>query len=267
MRLRDLLELMERLDLGEPGQPRRPPRENLDAIKDALTRGLADADFRLDCIEHNLSAWREWERSGWRGMKPPIVTLPESGLIVTMFYWPPGEVCPAHEHTSWTMSAMFHNRLEVMTYHWDRALTHRRLERRSLFTAEPGRVGYIYDPAIHSPRNTFTSAAISFHIYNTDDDPVLEKQVGPVEGLTTYDGSRETPPRPPELFLRVRQDILRLHVEDARAMPCARTLDVLEAIHSIGDPITRTAVATAMRELDPSGADATATSPPAPGRR
>ena len=54
MRLRDLLELMERLDLGEPGKPRRPPRENLDEVGGALTRGLSDADFRLDCIEHDL---------------------------------------------------------------------------------------------------------------------------------------------------------------------------------------------------------------------
>jgi hypothetical protein len=234
MRLRDLLDLMERLDLGEPGTPRRPPRENLDALRDALARGLADADFRLDCIEHDLAAWREWERSGWRGLKPPIVRLPDRGLLVKMFYWRPGEVCPPHEHTSWTLSAVFHNRLEVMTYHWDRALTERRLERRSQFIAEPGRAGYIYDPAIHSPRNTFASGAISFHVYNTDDDPVLEKQVGPIEGLTTYDGSAAMlPPRTPEFLLRVRQTVLRLHSEAAGLIPCARTQDVLEQIRRV----------------------------------
>jgi hypothetical protein len=237
MRLRDLLDRMERLDLGEPGRPRRPPRENLDVLKDALTRGLDDADFRLDCIEHDLAAWRQWQRRGWRGMKPPIVILPERGLFVMMFYWPPGEVCPPHEHTSWTMSAVFQNRLEVMTYHWDRALTERRLERRSLFAAEAGRVGYVYDPAIHSPRNPFASGAISFHIYNADDDPVLEKQVGPIEGLTTYDRSPDSAPaRPAELLLRVRQDVLRLHAESARRTSCARAAAVLDAIHAAAAP-------------------------------
>jgi hypothetical protein len=258
MRLRDLIQLMERLDLGEPGAPRRPARENLEDLGKALTRALEDADFRLDCIEHDLAAWREWEASGWSGMKPPIATIPDLGFFVMMFFWPPGEVSPAHEHTSWTMSAVFHNRLQVMTYDWRRAVDERRLAQKNVFTAEPGRVGYIYDPAIHSPRNTTSTGTTSFHIYNSDDGPVLEKQVGPIEGLASYDKTSDddVPVRPSSLFVRVRQEVLRAHAEAALRFPSPRTLSILESIHVPGDPTTRAAVAHSLRTLDPHGADA-----------
>lgn len=236
MRLRDLVDLVQRLDLGEPGRPRRPPRERLDLVRDALARGLQDPDFRLDCIERDLDAWREWESSGWSGSKPPIASVPGLGITVIMFFWPPGLVSPPHEHTSWTMSAVFHNRLEVMTFDWERALRARRLEQRSLFTAEPGRAGYIRDPAIHSPRNPFASGATSFHIYNADDGPVLASQVGPIDGLETYDMAPDgdaAPRRPASLFLGARESVLRLHAEAAQLSPCERTAGVVEEIERL----------------------------------
>ena len=58
---------------------------------------------------------------------------------------------------------------------------------------------------------------------------MLEKQVGPIEGLTTYDGSADRlPPRTPEFLLSVRQDVLRMHTEVAQIVPCARTSSILE---------------------------------------
>jgi hypothetical protein len=251
MRLGDLLSLLEELELGEPGQPRRPPHEELRKLQDELARGLADPDFRLDCIEHDLAAWQVWERSVWTGMKPPIATLPELGFFVMMFFWPPGEVSPPHEHTSWTMSAVFHNRLEVTTFDWNRAVETRRLETRNVFAAEPGRVGYIRDPAIHSPRNATGAGTTSFHIYNCDDGPVLHEQVGPIEGLASYEKSVDPPARPPELFLRVRQDVLRAHIEAALRFPGPRTMGTLEAIHGAGDAETRDAAERSMRAIDP----------------
>jgi hypothetical protein len=258
MRFQEIVDLMARLDLGEPGRPRRPRRENLVVLQDTLRRGLEDPDFRLDCIELDLDAWRAWERSGWSGMKPPIATIPELGFFIMMFYWPPGEVSPPHEHTSWTMSAVFHNRLEVATYDWERAATARRLETRNLFTAEVGKVGFILEPAIHSPRNTTAEGATSFHIYNADDGPVLEAQVGPIEGLASYgtSGEEPLPPRPAALFLDARQRVLRAHAEAAERFPCGRSASVLEALHRGGDPETRAAVTRSMRIVDPAEADA-----------
>jgi hypothetical protein len=260
MKLGDLIELMERLDLGEPGQARRPPRENLDHLRDAVARGLDDPEFRLDCIQHDLDAWKRWEESGWTGMKPALRRMPDLGFFLMMFYWPPGEVSPPHEHTSWTMSSMFHHRLDVMTYDWNTAVTERKLVKRSLFTAVPGPVGYIYDPAIHSPRNTTDRGAVSFHIYNSDDGPILEKQHGPIEGLETYDKSSTTaspPPRPPSLFLRVRQEVLRCHAESAQRFPCAQTMAMLETLYGLGDAATRDVVGSAMIAVDAAGAEAT----------
>lgn len=255
MRFHDLLHLLEVLDLGEPGRPRRPRLETMRVLEGALARGLEDPDFRLDCIELDLAAWREWEASGWSGMKPPIATVPDLGFFVMMFFWPPGEVAPPHEHTSWTMSAVFHNRLEVMTYDWDRAVKTRRLERKNLFVAEAGKVGFIHEPAIHSPRNATTSGTTSFHIYNSDDGAVLEKQVGPIEGLDSYDKTAAVPPRPPALFLRIRQSVYRAHAEAAQRFPSARAMTVLETLYRLGDLATRGVVARSMGALDPHGAE------------
>jgi len=258
MRVLELVELMEKLDLGEAGRPRRPPHENLRAIQEALARGLADPEFRLDCIERDLSVWAGWEASGWNGMKPAMIALPELGLFVRVFFWPPGQVSPPHEHTSWTMSAVFHNRLQVMTYHWDRAIAARRLEKRSRFWAESGRVGYIYDPAIHSPSNPGERGAISFHIYNADDGPVLERQVGPIEGLSASAKASDDPTlsaRRPEVLRSARESLYRVHAEAALEFPCSRTMEVLEALYRRGDPITRDFVAQSMRAHDAAAAD------------
>ena len=259
MRLDDLIQLMRRLDLGEPGKPRRPPRENLSELQTAFSRGLADPDFALDCIEQDLRAWSDWEASGWKGRKPPIAAIPELGISMMFFFWPPGEVSLPHEHVSWTMSSVFHNRLRVTTYHWDRAVQERRLEEKNVFSAEPGRVGYIYNPCIHSPRNASADWATSIHIYNADDLPVLEKQVGPIEGLEPADSTADAAiyeARPPEVFLRVRECTYRVHAEAAARFPAARTMRFLEQLHRLGDASTQEVVARSMRALDPIEAEA-----------
>ncbi len=260
MRLDDLMQLMTRLDLGEPGvRPRRPPREELDRLQDALAAGLAGPDFALDCIEADLRTWREWEASGWKGRKAPIGAIPELGITVVMFFWPPGEASQPHEHTSWTMSAVFHNRLEVTTFHWDRAVEARRLEKRNVFAAEVGRVGYVYDPCIHSPRNRSDGWATSIHIYNADDVAVLEKQVGPIEGLEsadddTADRARHEA-RPPAVFEYVRQCTYRVHADALRRFPSARTVEVLESLWRLGDAATRDTAVDSMRAVATHDAD------------
>jgi predicted metal-dependent enzyme (double-stranded beta helix superfamily) len=260
MRLDDLMQLMTRLRLGEPGvRPRRPAREQLDTVRDAFAAGVAGADFALDCVEADLRTWREWEASGWKGRKAPLAAIPELGITVVMFFWPPGEVSQPHEHTSWTLSTVFHNPLEVTTFEWNVAVKERRLERRNVFTAEVGRVGYVYDPAIHSPRNRSDSWATSIHIYNADDVAVLEKQVGPIEGLESADedaARARYESRPPAVFEHVRQCTYRVHADALRRYPSARTVDVLESLWRLGDPGTREAAEASIRAVSPHDADA-----------
>jgi hypothetical protein len=113
------------------------------------------------------------------------------------------------------------------------------------------RPGHSQYPAIHSPRNATGAGTTSFHIYNCDDGPVLHEQVGPIEGLASYEKSVDPPARPPELFLRVRQDVLRAHIEAALRFPGPRTMGTLEAIHGAGDAETRDAAERSMRAIDP----------------
>ncbi|HEX3761193.1 MAG TPA: hypothetical protein VHW23_21005 [Kofleriaceae bacterium] len=178
MRFDDLLALLRGLDLDD--DVRRPPRDNVRTIQRALSAGLADEEFCLDCIELELAAI-----AGQRavGRRAPMFRMPDRPLRFEMFYWWPGRVAAAHEHTRWTVTAVFFNHLQVTTYDWDVAFRDRRLERKNVFVAPQGQAGHIYDRCIHNPANRTHRDSMSIHIFNVSDVPLIEREVGPIPGL------------------------------------------------------------------------------------
>ncbi len=88
---------------------------------------------------------------------------------------------------------------------------------------------------------------------------MLEKQVGPIEGLESADddaGRARYESRPPAVFEHVRQCTYRVHVEALRRFPSARTVGVLESLWQLGDAATRDAAAASIRAVSPHDADA-----------
>jgi hypothetical protein len=181
MRFSALPALIESLDLEErrEGTPRRPPRDNVRAVQNMLAGALTDEEFYLDCIDKEIES--NLRRTA-DAPRQPLFRMPDLGIKVHMFYWYPHRTIAAHEHTAWTVTAVFYNRLQVTTYDWDYAVRERKLQQKNQFEATQAKAGHIYEPCIHNPGNATDIVTTSLHIFNNADMPCLEMD-GPVEGI------------------------------------------------------------------------------------
>jgi hypothetical protein len=243
MRWDDLETLLRTLDLRETeDRSQRPPRDHVRAVQDALARGLADEEFRLDCIERELDGIARGDLD-----EPflPMVTLPGVGIVVRMMYWAPGDAPPPHEHTTWTVTAVFHNALEVTTFDYDLARKERRLERKNNFSAVAGRVGHIFEPCIHRPANTSEDYSTSIHVFHRLDGPRLASGA---DGLPQLRIPRKQRPVSPEFLHVSRQERYQANLLALVPFRSSRARGVLERIADTGDAVTRE-VATTAREM------------------
>jgi predicted metal-dependent enzyme (double-stranded beta helix superfamily) len=196
MRFDDLLALVRSRDLDDDAH--RPAREDVREVQHALSAWLADEEFYLDVVELELAAIRGTDR------RAAMFRMPDRPLMFQMFYWWPGRVATPHEHTKWTVTAVFFNRLQVTTYDWDVAFRQRRLEKKNVFAAEQGKAGHIYDRCIHNPANATNRDSMSIHIFNVLDAQRIEDEVGPIAGLASPTGrGRESPDARRQRQLRV----------------------------------------------------------------
>ncbi|AGP35982.1 hypothetical protein SCE1572_16620 [Sorangium cellulosum So0157-2] len=177
MRLAELTALFGQLDFPRSDGHARPPRDHVRAVEGAVRAGLSDDELPLELLALEI------ERRDGAPELAPFYVVPEVGVRVAFAYWRPGRAAGAHEHSDWTVTAVLHNALDVATFDWDATARARRLVPKRLFSAEAGRVGHIYGPCIHDPRNPTARWSISLHLFGPSDGPVLEAQVGPVEGL------------------------------------------------------------------------------------
>lgn len=237
MRFDDLIGLLRSLDLADRGASgRRPPRDDVRAVQSALTAMLGDEEFYLDCVDLEARA-----TAGATPQRPfaPMHRVEDLDLQFRMFYWWPGKAAPPHEHTAWTVTAVFYNALEVTTFDWDVAFRERRLVTKNRFTGVQGMAGHIFDRCIHRPANLTEKLATSIHIFHGADRPRIEDEVGPIAGMA--------PPSTP--FVRGPNEVARLTalkqlrlralahmVGQFRSDRARRTLD---AIAAAGDDLTR----------------------------
>jgi hypothetical protein len=243
MKFTDLLELIRTLDLAESPGPtlRRPPRDNVRTVQNALSAALADEEFYLDCVELEVDAIL---RRTPEFPRQPLHRFRDLPLQFHMFYWHPGRVAPPHEHTAWTVTAVFYNALEVTTYDWEVAYRERRLERKNVFTAEQGRVGHIFERCIHHPANITNTVSTSIHIFNECDKQRIDDEVGPIAGLSPTNVS---PPQATEEELAAafqwgRDYQLQVLTRVLSQFRTQRTLSLLAKISANGNEITQARV-------------------------
>jgi predicted metal-dependent enzyme (double-stranded beta helix superfamily) len=241
VRFPDLVSLLRTLDLQDDGAlgSRRPPRDNVRTVQHRLTAWLADDDFYLDCVDLELLAVL---RRTADTPQPPFYRDDDRGFQLRMFYWWPGRIASPHEHTAWTVTAVFYNALEVTTYDWDVALRERRLQPKSQFAAAQGAAGHIFERCIHSPANPTRQVATSIHIFNASDEPRIEREVGPIVGMAPPGSRFERGPDEDVRIEAVRQRHLRVLARMAAQFPTKRALRTLQAITLAGDTLTQTIV-------------------------
>ncbi|WP_437580125.1 hypothetical protein [Sorangium sp. So ce887] len=248
MRLADLTALLGQLDFPRPEGRVRPPRDHVRTVEAAIRVGLSDDELPLELLALEIE-----RRDGAPGLAPFHV-VSELGVRIAFAYWRPGRAAGAHEHSDWTVTAVFHNTLDVATFDWDATVRARRLVPKRLFSAEAGRVGHIYGPCIHDPRNPTGSWSISLHLFGPHDGPVLEEQVGPIDGLTPAAPRAAAGDALSAALLAHERECVRRAQIDALAQRGPRAAALLARLHARGDAGTRKRAARALgrpEDLDP----------------
>ncbi|HEX3482244.1 MAG TPA: hypothetical protein VHT91_44820 [Kofleriaceae bacterium] len=237
MRFLDLVGLLRSRDLADQGaHGRRPPRDDVRTVQDALTAMLGDEDFYLDCVDLEVEA-----TASATPERPfaPLHRVEDLDLHFRMFYWWPGKAAPPHEHTAWTVTAVFYNTLEVTTFDWDVAFREQRLQPKHRFTGVQGMAGHIYDRCIHRPANLTEKLSTSIHIFHAADQPRIEREVGPIAGMGRPSAAFVRGPNEGVRLTALQQLRLRALAHMVGQFRSERARRTLGAIASWGDDLTR----------------------------
>jgi predicted metal-dependent enzyme (double-stranded beta helix superfamily) len=237
MRFADLVGVLRSLDLKDRGaHGRRPPRDDVRAVQAALTAMLADEEFYLDCVDLEAEA-----TSSATPERPfaPLYRVEDLDLQFRMFYWWPGKAAPPHEHTAWTVTAVFYNTLEITTFDWEVAFREQRLASKNRFTGVQGMAGHIFDRCIHCPANLTDKLATSIHIFNGADRPQIEREVGPIAGMAPPTAAFVRGPHEAVRLAALKQLRLRALAHIVGQFRSERARRTLDAIAAAGDDLTR----------------------------
>jgi hypothetical protein len=166
MKLDDLCSVFEKQRFPSLGDRSHPERNSVLSARSAVAAAVVDDEFLADCISWEL---RRIEDDRLRRGLLPFFIIPNLGVRLAFGYWPPGGTPGPHEHTAWTITAVCRNSLEVLTYDREESYRRRELIPKNHFQAPAGRVGFIYDPCIHEPRNTTNDWSLSLHISSPRD--------------------------------------------------------------------------------------------------
>lgn len=237
MRLADVVHGLGAAELPKAGERSHPELQTVRGIRETVQTAVADDQFLADCIAYELDLI---DTTQFRRGLVPFHVIPGVGVRFAFGYWPPGGTPGPHEHTAWTITAVCRNELEVQTYDRDATYRSGRLVPKNHFSAETGRVGYIYEPSIHAPINTSNDWSLSLHVTSPRDGEPSDPCGEPVVGLSTR---RRQPPRdhPYATAVASRARTERVHVL-ARALAGMRevpTADLLDRCAALGGPATR----------------------------
>ncbi|AUX38915.1 uncharacterized protein SOCE26_002960 [Sorangium cellulosum] len=239
MKLDDLCATFQSLAFPRLGERAHPERQAvLDARAQVFT-AVADDEFLADCIDRELRLIEEGRLR--RGLSP-FFTLPELGIHFTFGYWSPGMTPGPHEHTAWTITAVCRNWLEVLTYNREESYRRRGLVPKNRFEAPAGKVGYIYDPCIHEPRNTSDEWSLSLHIVSPRDGERPADQPEPLPVLQSASGvpvAGDAHPFTSVLIARQRERYLRLLTRILLKMHVAAAPALLARCFGLASSATR----------------------------
>lgn len=190
MKLDDVCEVFEAPRFPDLGAPEHPERDSVLAARSNITAAVVDDEFLADCISRELS--RLEDNRLRRGLVPFFI-VPGKGIHFAFGYWPPGGTPGPHEHTAWTITAVCRNQLDVLTYDREESYRRRELVPKNRFPAAAGRVGFIYEPCIHEPRNTTGEWSLSLHVISPRDGerPVGHEEPLPALSFTSEPSSAE----------------------------------------------------------------------------
>ena len=164
MKLDDLCDAFRQFPAAE--EQAHPERGLVLAGRSAVEAAVIDDEFLADCISAEL---RLIEIGRVRRQLAAFFTIPELGIRFAFGYWRPGASAEPHEHAGWTITAVCRNELEILTYNRPESYRRRQLVPKNRFQAPAGKVGFIFEPCIHQPRNTSQDWSLSLHVIGPHD--------------------------------------------------------------------------------------------------
>jgi hypothetical protein len=207
MKIEDLDKVFDIERFPALGEKSHPKRDSVLAARSAIAAAVVDDEFLADCISSEL---RLIEDNQIRHGLVPFFTIPGVGVWLAFGYWPPGGTPGPHEHTAWTITAVCRNELEVLTYDREASYRRRKLVPKNCFQAAAGRVGYIYEPCIHEPRNRSSEWSLSLHVSSPLDGEATVDHTGRLPDLVRFERSRveDAHPYMSVVVARQRQQIV-----------------------------------------------------------
>jgi hypothetical protein len=177
MKLDDLCETLEKRKFPALGVQAHPDREDVVALRAAVSKAVADDEFLAECLSMELARIKENRlHLGFA----PFFTHPSLGVRFALGLWLPRGGPGPHEHTAWTITAVCRNTLEVVVYHREESYRRRELMLKERINATAGQVGFIYDPCIHAPVNSSNDYSLSLHISSPRDGDPLDDHKEPI---------------------------------------------------------------------------------------
>jgi len=186
MRLDDFCGMLESMPFPAAAEAASPDQQTLADVRAAVTRCVGDDAFLADCIALELRLIENMQRLR-RGFVP-FRTLPRTGIHLALGYWPPGSSVAPHEHTAWTVTSVCRNALQVLTFDRDESYRRKSLVLKNGFEAPAGKVGSIYGPCIHQPRNVSREWSWSLHVISPQDGKYPDGRPDLLPGMRDADG-------------------------------------------------------------------------------
>lgn len=245
MQLDGFCDALARLPFPRADEPAHPERATVLAVRALVGEAVRDDEFLTDCLAHEL---RLVESGRPRTGLVPFCVLPEHGVSLAFAHWAPGASPGPHEHTAWTVTAVCRNELEVITFDRDETYRHRRLVPKRRFPARAGRVGFVYEPCIHAPRNSSREWALSLHVTSPLDGQPCDDRATAVPGLAPPHRSEAGEREHPYVYVeaaRQRQDHVRQLVRVLATVDPSRTLRgprLLSRCFALASSATRRAI-------------------------
>lgn len=254
MRLDDLCGVIDGQGFPTRDAAEHPDRESVVAAREAITAAVRDDEFLVDCMAHELDLLAH--PAPRRGLVP-FYTLPGYGVRFAFGYWPPGSAAGAHEHTAWTITAVCRNELTVQTYDRDESYRRQALVPKNRFDAPAGRVGFIYEPCIHDPRNPTNRWSLSLHVTSPRDGERRDDRDACLPVLEAFRARRTVDYDDAYLWVEVvryRQALIREVARFLAGTRVAASGHLLDRCHHLGSAATRRFI-TGLGRPEPSGLD------------
>lgn len=213
------------------------------ALRSLLSLSLREEDFVLSCLDRAMSSMGPNTRS-WHN--PALHSDVELDYSIRIIYWPADYTNNPHQHNSWTVTGVLHNRINVTIYLPDKT-TESGLRIEKSFACGRGEVGYIYSPCIHSITNPTNTSSVSLHIFSA----ILANAI-PNDNLESE--SKQTIWYPSPLKGDIVKGIVRrallTHIEILKHIHCPESLALLDKVFDLGDLPVKLASIKAMCRFD-----------------